>query len=188
MSANALSTLGLAKKAGRLEIGEEPVGTVARARQAKLILVAADAADNTRRRARHFAEAGNAPWTVVPFTKAELGAMVGRTSCAMAALTDVGFASALCAKLAADDGARYGALREELEGKAQKVLQRQKEQRRHEKKLQRGAKRPWAPPPQETKKAPAKAPPEGKGAPARPVPKGKIQIKGKLPRPPKKTP
>ena len=43
--------LGLARKAGRLEIGEEPVGAACRARQAKLVLLACDAASNTFRRA-----------------------------------------------------------------------------------------------------------------------------------------
>ena len=35
-----LHLLGLARKAGRLEIGEEPVGAVCRARQARLVLLA----------------------------------------------------------------------------------------------------------------------------------------------------
>ena len=44
-----LHLLGLAKKAGRLEIGEEPVGAAARAHQARVLLLAADAAPNTVR-------------------------------------------------------------------------------------------------------------------------------------------
>ena len=46
-----LHLLGLARKAGRLEIGEEPVGAVCRSRQARLVLLASDAAPNTCRRA-----------------------------------------------------------------------------------------------------------------------------------------
>ena len=57
-----LHLLGLAKKAGRLEIGEEPVGAAARAHQARVLLLAADAAPNTVRRAAHFGEAGGALW------------------------------------------------------------------------------------------------------------------------------
>ena len=68
-----LHLLGLAKKAGRLEAGEEPVGAACRARQAKLLLLAADAAPNTRRRAAHFGEAGNVLWLESPFAKSELG-------------------------------------------------------------------------------------------------------------------
>ena len=52
---NVLHLLGIARKAGRVEVGEEPVGASARARQARLILVASDAADNSARRAAHFA-------------------------------------------------------------------------------------------------------------------------------------
>jgi len=52
-----LNLIGLAKKAGKLEVGEEPVGAAARSKHARLILIASDAADNTRRRALHFGEA-----------------------------------------------------------------------------------------------------------------------------------
>ena len=54
-----LSLIGLAKKAGRVEIGEEPVGSAARGKKARVILIAADAADASVRRARSFADAGN---------------------------------------------------------------------------------------------------------------------------------
>ena len=98
-----LHLLGLAKKAGRLEIGEEPVGAACRARQAKLLLLAADAAPNTRRRASHFGETGNVLWLDAPFDKAQLGFILGRSSCAMLALTDAGFSAAVVEKLAARD-------------------------------------------------------------------------------------
>ena len=189
-----LSLIGLAKRAGRLEVGEEPVGAAARARHARLILLAADAADNTLRRARHFAEAGNAPWIQLPFTKAELGGAVGRSSCAMAALTDVGLASSLCAKLAALDAERYGDLAAQLDVKAQKALQRQAEQRRHEKKLQKGKARSPAPPKNAdaarqriARKAGRRERPEGAPASVKkgPAPRGgAYRVKGKLPRSP----
>ena len=142
-----LHLLGLAKKAGRLEIGEEPVGGACRARQARLILLAADAAPNTRRRAAHFGEAGNVLWLETPFTKGELGFILGRSSCAMLALTDAGFGAAVVEKLAARDPDRYGPAARQLRDKADRVLQRQKEQRQHEKNLRQGKRKPWAPPP-----------------------------------------
>ena len=98
-----LHLLGLAKKAGRLEVGEEPVGALCRARQAKLVLLAADAAPNTCRRAAHFGQAGNVLWLALPFSKAELGLALGRSSCAMVALADSGFAASILEKLAARD-------------------------------------------------------------------------------------
>ena len=143
-----LHLLGLAKKAGRLEIGEEPVGAACRARQARLLLLAADAAPNTYRRAAHFGEAGNVLWLELPFTKEELGFILGRSSCAMLALTDAGFAAAVGEKLRARSPEKYEAAASQLRQKADKVLRRQKEQRQHEKNLREGkGKHPWAPPP-----------------------------------------
>lgn len=147
MNDPCLHLLGLARKAGRIEVGEEPVGSVCRARKAKVVLLAADAADNTLRRAQHFAEAGGTVWVQTPFTKGELGMAVGRESCAMAALTDAGMAASLLKKLAAADPERYQEAADALDVKAQKVLQRQREQRQHEKNLAKGKQKPWAAPP-----------------------------------------
>lgn len=143
---SGLHLVGIAKKAGRLEVGEEPVGAAARARQAKLILLAADAADNTVRRAGHFAEAGNVLSLQGPYTKAELGAAVGRSSCAMLAFTDAGLAASLVRKLAAAAPEAYGEASGQLDLKAAKVLKRQREQRQHEKNVQKGKVKPWAAP------------------------------------------
>lgn len=143
-----LHLLGLAKKAGRLEIGEEPVGSACRARQARLVLMASDAAPNTYRRAAHFGEAGGVLWLELPLTKAELGFQLGRGSCAMLAITDAGLAAAVTDKLALRDPEKYSGAAQQLRTKADKVLQRQKEQRKHEKNLREGkGKHPWAPPP-----------------------------------------
>ena len=78
-----LNLIGLAKKAGKLEVGEEPVGAAARSKHARLILIASDAADNTRRRALHFGEAGECICLEIPPTKEDLGRALGRTSCAL---------------------------------------------------------------------------------------------------------
>ena len=167
-----LHLLGLAKKAGRLEVGEEPVGAACRARQARLVLLAADAAPNTYRRAAHFGEAGNVLWLQLPFTKEELGFSLGRSSCAMLALTDAGFAAAVSEKLRARDPEKYEAAAEQLRQKADKVLRRQKEQRQHEKNLRegKGRKHPWAPPTvKQEGEEPTSRP---KGAKGRSAPKG----------------
>ena len=159
-----LHLLGLARRAGRLEIGEEPVGAACRARQARLLLLAQDAAPNTRRRAAHFGEAGNVLWLEVPFDKSQLGMALGRNSCAMLALTDAGFSSAVAQKLAQRDGERYGPAARQLKERADRVLQRQREQRRHEKNLREGKRRaPWAAPPESRQESP----PEGQRTPKR---------------------
>ncbi len=140
---NILNMIGLALRAGRLEVGEEPVGAVCRARDCRLILVASDAADNSYRRVRHFADAGQCLWVSVPYTKEELGAAVGRTACAMAAVTDVGFAEAIAKKLAAVDPEKYTITAEKLSVKAQRAAQRRQEQKAHERNLQKGGKKPF---------------------------------------------
>ena len=140
-----LHLLGLAKKAGKLEIGEEPVGAVCRSRHARLLLLAKDAAPNTCRRAAHFGEAGNVLWLQLPHTKDELGFLLGRKSCAMVAVTDFGIAGAIGEKLALLDQ-RYAPAAEQLRTKADRALQRQKEKRQHEKNVQMGKKKPWAAP------------------------------------------
>ena len=151
-----LHLLGLAKKAGRLEIGEEPVGALCRARHARLILLASDAAPNTRRRCAHFGEIGNVLWLEVPATKAELGFCLGRTSCAMLALSDAGFAASIVEKLSAQNPERYGPAAQQLRTKADRMLQRQREKRQHEKNLRQGKHKPWASPPQPKQEQTAK--------------------------------
>lgn len=138
---NILHMIGLALKAGRLEVGEEPVGAACRARDCRLILVARDAADNSFRRVKHFADAGQCLWVSVPYTKEELGEAVGRTACAMAAVTDIGFAEAIGQKLAAVDPEKYSLTAEKLHVKAERAAQRRKEQQAHERNLRRGGKK-----------------------------------------------
>ena len=54
---NILSLLGLSLRGGRLAVGEEPVEAVARARDARVLLLAADAAEGTRRRCEQIGRA-----------------------------------------------------------------------------------------------------------------------------------
>lgn len=138
---NILHMVGLALRAGRLEVGEEPVGAACRARDCRLILVARDAADNSFRRVRHFADAGQCLWVSVPYTKEELGQAVGCTACAMTAVTDIGFAEAIGQKLAALDPEKYAITAEKLHVKAERAAQRRKEQQAHERNVRRGGKK-----------------------------------------------
>ena len=178
-SHNILSLLGLALRGGNLAVGEEPVDAVARARDARVLLLASDAAAGTRRRCEHFAAAGDCLWLPIPFTKAELGRAVGRTSMAIVAVTDIGLANAVVRRLAELDPVRYDEAAAKMELKAQRAAERKAEQAAHEKNLRWGKRR--APAEAEPPKAPAKAqaappekprrsrPPRGQ----RPKPKGK---------------
>ena len=88
------------------------------------VLLASDAADNTIRRALHFSQAGKTICLTLPLTKEELGSGLGRTSCAMVAVTDVGFAASIAERLAQDDQEAYGEAWQALAQKAARVKQR----------------------------------------------------------------
>ena len=146
MTADALNLIGLALKAGRLEIGEEPVEAACRGKRARVLLLASDAAENSVRRAERFAQTGKVPCTALPFTKAELGHAAGRASCAMLALTDAGLAASLMRKLAAQDE-RYAAQADALTRAAERALRRQKDRRARTRSAEKRRAKPWAAPP-----------------------------------------
>ena len=77
----ALNFLALARKAGRVELGEEPAGAAARAQKARLIIVASDATDHTWRRAKSFVANSEQICLQVPYTKDELGQAIFSASC-----------------------------------------------------------------------------------------------------------
>ena len=134
----ALNYLALAKKARLIELGEEPVGAVARAKKARLVLVARDATDHTWRRAKSFVAESEQICLRVPFTKDEMGQAVGRTELALAAFTDPAMALAFVKAL--EQPERYKNELESLQKKATRMQQRQKEAKAHEKNVRKGKK------------------------------------------------
>ena len=118
MTEHLLSTLGLALRAGAVAVGEEPVGAAARGKKARVIFTARDAAASSVRRAYSFAHAGSCLCLPFPADKDAFGRALGRTSVAMCAVTDIGFAQSLVKKLAAADGETYGAASQALDIKA----------------------------------------------------------------------
>ena len=105
MTEHLLSTLGLALRAGAVAVGEEPVGAAARAKKARVIFTARDAAASSVRRAYSFGRAGSCLCLPFPADKEDFGRALGRTSVAMCAVTDIGFAQSLVKKLAAAEPA-----------------------------------------------------------------------------------
>ena len=103
MTDNALSLLGLALRGSNLAVGEEPVEEACKTRRAKLVLTARDAAENSAARAARWAQDGDVPWMQAPWDKETLGGALGRSVCAMAAVTDGGLAAALARRLAEPD-------------------------------------------------------------------------------------
>ncbi len=126
----ALNYLSLARKAGRIELGEEPVGGAARAQKARLVLVATDAGDHTWRRAKSFVAGTQQQCVKVPFTKDELGMAVGRTSLAIAAFTDPAMALAFLKALGNPDA--YADAMENLQERTRRIHQRQAEEKAHQ--------------------------------------------------------
>ena len=151
---NLLSFLGLVRKAGKLAIGEEPVGASCRARHCRVLFLAQDAAAPTARRAKHFSEVGQCLLIQLPFDKDALGRALGRSSCAMLAVEDIGFADALVRRLAADDP-QYADASERLQIKAQRAAERRREQLQHEKNLRLGRCVKRTPAPKKETKTPA---------------------------------
>ena len=135
----ALNYLALARKAGRAELGEEPVGAAARALHAHLILVAADASDHTWRRAKSFAAGTDQQTVRVPYTKDELGMAIGRTSLAMAAVTDAAMALAMLNALPQPE--KYAQSVQILEDKVKRLKQRQSEAKAHRRNTRKGKKK-----------------------------------------------
>lgn len=138
MESKALNYLSLARKAGKAELGEEPVGDISRTGKAYLIAVAADASDHTWRRAKSFAAGTEQQCVRLPFTKEEMGMAVGRTSLAIAAVTDAALALALLQSL--PNPASCQAAIGVLEVKSKKLRQRQQEAKAHLKNVRKGKK------------------------------------------------
>ena len=138
MDNRALNYLALGKKGRLVELGEEPVGAVARAIKARLVIVATDASDHTWRRAKSFVAGTEQQCIRVPFTKEELGFVVGRTSLAIAAFTDAALALAFVKAL--PDPEKFKAVAEALDIKAQKLRQRKEEAKAHQRNVRKGKK------------------------------------------------
>ena len=135
----ALNYLALARKGGLAELGEEPVGAIARTGKAYAILVAGDASDHTWRRAKSYAAGTDQQCIRLSCTKEEMGFVVGRTSLAIAAITDVQLALALVKSLGQPE--KYKASLEILEEKAAKAKKRQAEAKAHKRNVRMGKKK-----------------------------------------------
>ena len=118
------------------ELGEEPGGAAARAGKAHLILVAKDASDHTWRRSLSFAAGTEQQCVRLPYTKDEMGFCIGRTSLAIAAVTDPALALALLSSLP-DAPAKAV---EALTAKTDRLKKRKAEAKAHEKNVRKGKK------------------------------------------------
>ena len=134
-----LNYLSLARKAGAAELGEEPVGAAARAGKAYLILAASDCGDHTWRRAKSFAAGTDQQCIRLGCTKEEMGFVVGRTSLAIAAITDVALALAMVSSLGESE--KYKVQLQVLTSKSEHLKKRQAEAKAHKRNVRMGKKK-----------------------------------------------
>lgn len=126
MSDRLLDLLGLMRKAGAIQIGEMNSGAACRDGKAKLLVLAKDASDNAVRRAESFVFGRRTLLITLPYTKDELAEKLGSGVCAMAAITDLGFANAFVSKLSAQFPGQYEDVAMALTRKHEKADRRKK--------------------------------------------------------------
>ena len=88
-----LSTLGLARRAGRLTYGFDMV--LSQLHKTYLILLAEDASERTCRNVREAAEEFAVPVMNLPYTKESLGISIGTKPVGILGVVDRGFAKSL---------------------------------------------------------------------------------------------
>ncbi|NLT58239.1 MAG: hypothetical protein GXX99_04670 [Clostridiales bacterium] len=94
-SSKALSLLGLAKRAGAAAGGTEGVRSLCRSGKARLVLLAADASDNARKRILDCCAHYGVPLIGLAVGMRELGHAIGMGEAAAAAVGDRGLADAI---------------------------------------------------------------------------------------------
>ena len=135
----ALGLLSLARKAGRIEVGESPVSIAVRAGKARLVLVASDASDHTLRKTQNLVAGTKHPLLKVPYDKDTLGNTVGYSAISVCALTDPALALHFVQALAPE--AQDAGLAALLQERAEKARRRQAEQKAHRANVRRGKKK-----------------------------------------------
>ncbi len=138
----ALNTLSLARKAGLAELGEEPVAAAVRGGHAPLVIVAGDASDHTWRRAKSLVAGTNQLCLRINYTKDEVGMAIGRTSLAIAAITDPALALSLVQALGQPEA--HKAIIEALSERVKRQRQRSSEEKAHQRNKRTGRTKPAA--------------------------------------------
>ena len=93
-----LGLLGLSRKAGKLAYGEEQVRDMVASGKCRVIFLASDAGDATRRKVeRHDIRV---PILTLPWDRETLGNAIGiKRECTVCAINDIGMANAIAGKL-----------------------------------------------------------------------------------------
>lgn len=139
MSEKALNLLSLAKKGGRVQLGEEAVSAACRAGHARLIVLASDAGGSVTRQVTALVSHSRVPLLPVPFSRDQIGWAVGRSTCAAAAFTDVALAQAFVKALEQPEA--NAQLLQELDRRVLRVKQRRQEEKAHQNNVKHGKKK-----------------------------------------------
>ena len=118
----ALGLLGLARKAGKLQTGEETVSVMLAEKHSRLTVLATDAGEAVTRKIRGIAEGSRQKILKIPYDKLSLGAALGRPSVSVAAFADVSLALAFAKAL--PDGTVPPEVMEDLERRVARVKAR----------------------------------------------------------------
>ncbi len=127
MEDKALGLLGLMRRAGAVHLGEDKALDAISTGKVRLLLLSADVSDRARRRAETMTNGRRFQLIETHYTRDELGQALGVGSCAMAAVTDLGFANALMKELSAQLPERYSSYAEETARRQEKAERRRRE-------------------------------------------------------------
>lgn len=140
MDDKTLGLLGLMRRAGAIQAGEDNSSAAVHGGKGRLLLLASDINENAMRRAEGYVFGHRTLLVPMPYTGAQLASALGMQGCSMAAVTDIGFANALMKNLCALDAEKYAALASEMEQRFDKA-ERRKKQTAQSKANKRNAKR-----------------------------------------------
>ena len=125
MNNSYLGLLGLSRRAGKLEIGDEAVKGACSRSLAKLLLIASDASERTTATFESIAESSEIPCITVSETREEIGNALGKRPSAVVAICDTGFSAAIAKKLSESSESARLAL-PSLEKRAKRSASRKK--------------------------------------------------------------
>ena len=120
----ALNYLGIARKSGGIETGEDNSSGLVKAGKAKVLVVASDTSEGAKRRAEGYVYETNTLLVEVPFTKDEIAGITGKSGCSMAAITDLGLAGAFVKALVDEYGEAYSGAYELLKASQERAERR----------------------------------------------------------------
>ena len=98
MTERALGVLGIARRAGKLSWGFDTAVEAARSGEAKLLLLAGDLSEKTKKNAVYEAGRSGVPLMETAYTMEDIAAAMGKKTGVLAVL-DEGFAKSLCKSL-----------------------------------------------------------------------------------------